>query len=184
LFAFVHLFVLKNLFFFAKHRLILPAKCQIDQIDGLFNGRSEAVLGNCPAWGDSPCSAIDVRMHNSEYKKPVRIVYIVGGSLNWAMKLMGDLAHDGTIPATIKLYDIDHAAAGRNAAIGMRYSAASDGAKVGYHAARAEEIRAADALSDPLVQPIGPNKTTTIFRERVAATRHYLPEELTSGVAA
>jgi alpha-galactosidase/6-phospho-beta-glucosidase family protein len=123
-------------------------------------------------------------MHNSEYKKPVRIVYIVGGSLNWAMKLMGDLAHDGTIPATIKLYDIDHAAAARNAAIGMRYSAASDGAKVGYHAARAEEIRAADALSDPLVQPIGPNKTTTIFRERVAATRHYLPEELTSGVAA
>jgi alpha-galactosidase/6-phospho-beta-glucosidase family protein len=123
-------------------------------------------------------------MHNSEYKKPVRIVYMVGGSLNWAMKLMGNLAHDGTIPATIKLYDIDHAAAGRNAAIGMRYSAASDGAKVGYHAARAEEIRAADALSDPLVQPIGPNKTTTIFRERVAATRHYLPEELTSGVAA
>lgn len=123
-------------------------------------------------------------MHNSEYKKPVRIVYMVGGSLNWAMKLMGDLAHDGTIPATIKLYDIDHAAAGRNAAIGMRYSAASDGAKVEYHAERAEEIRAADALSDPLVQPIGPNKTTTIFRERVAATRHYLPEELTSGVAA
>jgi hypothetical protein len=184
LFAFVHLFVLKNLFFFTKHRLILPAKCQIDQIDGLFNGRSEAVLGNYPVWGDSPCSAIEVRMHNSEYKKPVRIVYMVGGSLNWAMKLMGDLAHDGTIPATIKLYDIDHAAAGRNAAIGMRYSAASDGAKVGYHAARAEEIRAADALSDPLVQPVGPNKTTTIFRERVAATRHYLPEELTSGVAA
>lgn len=73
-------------------------------------------------------------MHNSEYTRPVRIVYVGGGSLNWATKLMGDLAHDGTIPATIKLYDIDHAAAERNAAIGMRYAAASNGAKVEYHA--------------------------------------------------
>lgn len=97
---------------------------------------------------------------------------------------MGELAHDGTIPATIKLYDIDHAATERNAAIGMGYSAASDGVNVEYHPDRAEDIRAADALSDPLVQPIGPDKTTTMFRERVAATRHYLPEELTSGVAA
>jgi alpha-galactosidase len=75
-------------------------------------------------------------MHNSEYTRPVRIVYVGGGSLNWATKLMGDLAHDGTIPATIKLYDIDHAAAERNAAIGMRYAAASNGAKVEYHAER------------------------------------------------
>ncbi|MCS4243183.1 alpha-galactosidase/6-phospho-beta-glucosidase family protein [Rhizobium sp. BIGb0125] len=122
-------------------------------------------------------------MHNSEYTNPVRIVYMVGGSLNWAMKLMGDLARDGTIPATIKLHDIDHSAVERNAAIGMRYSAASDGPKVEYHAERAEDIRGADALSDMLVQPIGPDKTITMFRERVAATRHFLPEELTSGVA-
>lgn len=123
-------------------------------------------------------------MHNSEYIKPIRIVYFCDGSLNCATKLMGDLAHDGTVPATIKLYDIDHAAAERNAAIGMRYSAASDGVKVEYHAERADEIRAADAPSDPFVQPIGPDKATTMFREMVAATPHYLPEELTSGVAA
>lgn len=123
-------------------------------------------------------------MHNSEYKKTVRIVYVSDGSLNWATKLMGDLAHDCTVPATIKLCDIGHAAAERNAAIGMRYSGASDGAKVEYHAERAEDIRAADALSDPLVQPIGSDKPTAMFRQMVAASRHYLPEELTSGVAA
>jgi hypothetical protein len=126
LFAFVHLFVLKNLFFFTKHRLILRHKCQIDQIDGLFNGRSEAVLGNRPARVDSPCSVIDVKMHNSEYKKSVQIGYVSGGFLNCAPKLLGDLAPDGSVPAT------------------------------------------SNAMS----------------RERAATTRHYLPEELTCGVAA
>lgn len=73
-------------------------------------------------------------MHNPEYTRPVRIVYVGGGSLNWATKLMGDLAHDGTVPATVTLYDIDHAAAERNAAIGARYAARSSGAAVTYRA--------------------------------------------------
>lgn len=123
-------------------------------------------------------------MHNSEYKKSVRIAYLGGGSLNWAAKPVGDLAHDGTSPATIKLHDADHAAAERNATVGMRYATAPDGAKVVYHAARAEEICAADVRSDALVQLIGLGKATTIFRDRVAATRPDLPEELNSGVAA
>ncbi|MFY8101258.1 MAG: alpha-galactosidase, partial [Allorhizobium sp.] len=67
--------------------------------------------------------------------RPVTIAYIGGGSLNWATKLMGDLAQDGTLPATVRLYDLDHAAAERNARIGARYAARSGaGATVTYTA--------------------------------------------------
>jgi galacturan 1,4-alpha-galacturonidase len=64
-------------------------------------------------------------MQKTEYTRPVTIAYVGGGSLNWATKLMGDLAHDGTVPATVRLYDLDQAAAERNARIGARYAARS-----------------------------------------------------------
>jgi alpha-galactosidase/6-phospho-beta-glucosidase family protein len=52
------------------------------------------------------------------------IAYVGGGSLNWARVLMADLIHDGTISAEIRLYDLDVAAARRNADLGNRYSQA------------------------------------------------------------
>ncbi|MEC9462640.1 MAG: alpha-galactosidase, partial [Pseudomonadota bacterium] len=67
-------------------------------------------------------------MQKTEYTRPVTIAYVGGGSLNWATKLMGDLAQDGTVPATVRLYDLDHAAAERNARIGARYATRSAGA--------------------------------------------------------
>ncbi|MDQ0456296.1 family 4 glycosyl hydrolase [Rhizobium paknamense] len=73
-------------------------------------------------------------MRTFDNARPVRIAYVGGGSLNWATKLMGDLAHDGTLTAEVALYDIDHAAAERNARIGQRYSAAAPSAKVTYTA--------------------------------------------------
>ncbi|MDQ0419321.1 alpha-galactosidase [Peteryoungia aggregata LMG 23059] len=74
-------------------------------------------------------------MQKTEYTRPVTIAYVGGGSLNWATKLMGDLAQDGTVPATVRLYDLDHASAQRNARIGARYAARNaTGAPVTYTA--------------------------------------------------
>lgn len=61
-------------------------------------------------------------MHNNGNGSSFNIAYVGGGSLNWATKLMGDLAYDGTVAAHVRLYDLDQTAAGRNARIGMRYA--------------------------------------------------------------
>ncbi|TRW94211.1 alpha-galactosidase [Paracoccus sp. M683] len=47
---------------------------------------------------------------------------------------MADLAHDTTLAAHVRLYDIDHAAAARNALIGARFAAASKGSPASYEA--------------------------------------------------
>lgn len=57
-------------------------------------------------------------------KSEITLAYIGGGSLNWARVLMADLIHDGTIAAEVRLYDLDSAAARRNANIGNRLSEA------------------------------------------------------------
>lgn len=86
-------------------------------------------------WPVKASSTPNIAMQKTEYMRPVTIAYIGGGSLNWATKLMGDLAQDGTLPATVRLYDLDHAAAERNARIGARYAARSGaGATVTYTA--------------------------------------------------
>lgn len=54
----------------------------------------------------------------------IALAYIGGGSLNWARVLMADLVHDGSIAAEVRLYDLDAAAARRNANIGNRLSEA------------------------------------------------------------
>ncbi|MCB5200446.1 alpha-galactosidase [Loktanella sp. TSTF-M6] len=67
-------------------------------------------------------------------RRPVTIAYIGGGSLNWATKLMADLAHDTALAAHVRLYDIDHAAAERNARIGTRFAEVSKGTPAVYRA--------------------------------------------------
>jgi alpha-galactosidase len=59
-----------------------------------------------------------------EISTEVKLAYVGGGSLNWAHVLMADLIHDGTISGEIRLYDLDIAAAERNAVIGNRLSQA------------------------------------------------------------
>jgi alpha-galactosidase len=73
---------------------------------------------------------------------PVTIAYSGGGSLNWATKLMAVLAHDATLAAHVRLYDIDHAAAERNARIGARFAEVSRG--------RAATFQAVPVLADAL----------------------------------
>lgn len=52
----------------------------------------------------------------------LKIAYIGGGSRGWAWKLMSDLALDGDLSGTVKLYDLDYQAAYDNQLIGNRLS--------------------------------------------------------------
>ena len=58
--------------------------------------------------------------------KNVQIAYIGGGSRAWAHNLMNDLALDGEIAGTVRLYDIDFEGAKINEKIGNTLSARED----------------------------------------------------------
>ena len=66
-------------------------------------------------------------MHYQDNKMTqLQIAYIGGGSRGWAWNLMADLAMDGQLGGTIRLYDIDTEAAKSNEIIGNRLSGRSD----------------------------------------------------------
>ena len=81
-------------------------------------------------------------MNNSEHGIPVSIAYIGGGSLNWAPKLMADLAQDTRLRAEVRLYDINRDAAVQNAKMGAMFAGVSEGASAKYSVA--------DSLQDAL----------------------------------
>ena len=56
----------------------------------------------------------------------LKVAYIGGGSRGWAWGFMTDLAMDGDICGTVRLYDIDRSAAQRNELIGGKISAHPD----------------------------------------------------------
>ena len=56
----------------------------------------------------------------------LKIAYIGGGSRGWAWGFMMDLAMDGQMCGTVRLYDIDEPAARRNEIIGNKISAHPD----------------------------------------------------------
>lgn len=87
-------------------------------------------------------------MYNCEQNKKVTIAYIGGGSLNWAPGLMADLAFDTRLAAEVRLYDIDAAAASRNAAMGERFAAVSRGAPARYQVANSlqQALEGADVV--------------------------------------
>ena len=60
--------------------------------------------------------------------KELNVAYIGGGSRGWAWGFMMDLAMDGDLCGTVRLYDIDRSAAERNAIIGNKISAHPDAA--------------------------------------------------------
>ena len=55
--------------------------------------------------------------------KNLQLAYVGGGSKDWAMKLMYDLALEPELCGTVRLYDIDRPAAELNARLGNRISA-------------------------------------------------------------
>ena len=60
--------------------------------------------------------------------RDLKIAYIGGGSRGWAWGFMMDLAMDPDMCGVVRLYDVDRAAAERNAIIGSRISAHPDAA--------------------------------------------------------
>lgn len=60
--------------------------------------------------------------------KELNVAYIGGGSRGWAWGFMMDLAMDEAMCGTVRLYDIDRAAAERNEIIGNKISAHPDAA--------------------------------------------------------
>ena len=56
----------------------------------------------------------------SQQAKALRVAYIGDGSRGWAWSFMTDLAMDADMCGTVKLYDIDRAAAERNRIIGNK----------------------------------------------------------------
>ena len=58
-----------------------------------------------------------------QHTHTLQIAYIGGGSRGWAWGFMKDLAMDDQLCGTVRLYDIDLAAAQRNQIIGRKISA-------------------------------------------------------------
>jgi alpha-galactosidase/6-phospho-beta-glucosidase family protein len=65
---------------------------------------------------------------NQNVVKDIQIAYIGGGSRGWAWGLMSDLAQEGQLSGTVKLYDLNYDAANANAVIGNRLSERTEAA--------------------------------------------------------
>lgn len=113
-------------------------------------------------------------MHDIGQRLPVRIAYIGGGSLNWAMGLMADLACDDRLAAHVCLYDIDHEAARRNADIGARYAGVSVGVPATYEACQTLKSALNDA--DVVVISILPGQFADMAHDIDIPTRYGAPQ--------
>ncbi|MFK7943567.1 MAG: alpha-galactosidase [Paracoccaceae bacterium] len=113
-------------------------------------------------------------MHDSGRSLPVRIAYVGGGSLNWAMALMSDLAFDRRLKAHVCLYDIDHDAAKRNAEIGARYADVSHGVPATYEAC--EALQEALTGADIVVISILPGAFADMAQDIEIPARYGVPQ--------
>ena len=113
-------------------------------------------------------------MHDFGQSLPVRIAYGGGGSLNWAMGLMADLAFDRRLAAHVSLYDIDHDAAQRNAAIGLRYADVSIGVPATYEACSSLERALTGA--DIVVISILPGEFADMAQDIAIPARYGIPQ--------
>jgi len=106
----------------------------------------------------------------------VKIAYIGGGSLNWAFKLMQDLAYDNQLAADVRLYDIDNQAAERNSIIGNRMAEISNG----YPACYSVSDRLSDALegADVVVVSILPGDFSEMSADIDIPARFGIPQSV------
>jgi alpha-galactosidase len=57
---------------------------------------------------------------------PIEVAYVGGGSTNWALTFLNDLAQSELLDGHVDLYDVDHESAVRNAELGNRVHERSD----------------------------------------------------------
>ncbi|GGB19319.1 alpha-galacturonidase [Allosediminivita pacifica] len=124
--------------------------------------------GHCaPGWNVTS-------MKDIEHPIPVRIAYVGGGSLNWAPTLMADLAHDTRLDAEVRLYDLDPAAAERNARMGGRYAEVSNGTPARYRAVPSP--REALEGADVVVVSILPGRFDDMAQDIGIPARYGIPQ--------
>lgn len=90
--------------------------------------------------------------------KPVTICYIGGGSQEWAVKLMRDLALEEGLSGTLRLYDIDRAAVQTNLTLGKKLFA-NPGVKGKFDITLKAELSEALDGADIVVLSIEPGAT-------------------------
>ncbi len=113
-------------------------------------------------------------MHDFGQSLTVRIAYVGGGSLNWAMGLMADLAFDQRLAAHVCLYDIDQDATKRNADIGARYADVSSGVPATYEACAT--LKGALTGADIVVISILPGQFTDMAQDIDIPARYGVPQ--------
>ncbi|WP_299928564.1 alpha-galactosidase [uncultured Pelagimonas sp.] len=115
-------------------------------------------------------------MYISGQHTPVRIAFVGGGSLNWAMGLMADLAYDTQLAADVRLYDIDFQAAKRNCEIGNRFADVSRGQPATYKAC--ETLERALNGADIVVISILPGQFSDMAQDLGIPTRFGIPQSV------
>lgn len=103
----------------------------------------------------------------------LKIAYIGGGSSQWARKLMADLALRDDMGGTVRLYDIDHAAALLNEAVGGRMAAAASSEPRWRFSAEASLARCLEG-ADIVVVSIQPGSLELMGEELEACARRGL----------
>ncbi|SPF81884.1 family 4 glycosyl hydrolase [Pseudoprimorskyibacter insulae] len=104
----------------------------------------------------------------------VRIAYIGGGSLNWALGLMADLAQDTILSADVRLYDLDVDAARQNAALGARFAEVSRGTPARYSVC--DTIGDALRDADIVVVSILPGSFDDMAQDILIPERYGIPQ--------
>ena len=99
------------------------------------------------------------------------IAYIGGGSADWAVKLMRDLAREPEFSGILRLYDIDRPAAVTNLELGRRIFAHPD-AKASFEVSIAETPAAALGGADIVVLSIEPGPTTCRYADLEIPAKH------------
>lgn len=93
--------------------------------------------------------------HHGSRVSDLVIAYIGGGSRRWALKLMGDLALEGSLSGSVRLYDIDHIAAKENELLGNMLTARPD-ASGKWHYQSVSSVRDALTGADFVIMSIQP----------------------------
>ncbi len=115
-------------------------------------------------------------MYNTDQHTPVKIAFVGGGSLNWAMGLMADLAYDTQLAAEVRLYDVDPDAARRNADIGQRFASVSRGSPAKYRAC--ETLAAALTGADIVVISILPGHFSDMAQDIGIPAKFGIPQSV------
>jgi alpha-galactosidase len=99
------------------------------------------------------------------------IAYVGGGSRNWAIKLMGDLALSEHLSGELRLYDIDAAAAAHNAGLGEAIFARPE-AKGSFALKVCQTLRSVLSGADFVIISIEPGPTEARYADLVIPARH------------